>query len=81
MVGGHPRHTVTDPTGYSLGGHMESQHLPAVTAEPVEKCPGVDVPQADGEVNTPGHEVGRVVPRCRVVGVQQTVDSALVAPE
>jgi hypothetical protein len=45
----------------------------------VEKRAGVDVPEADGEVDGSGHKVGDVVARVLVVRVQQAVDAAGVA--
>ena len=42
---------------------------------------GVDVPQADGEVDRSGNEVSDVVPRMLVVRVQKAVDAAGVAQQ
>ena len=49
--------------------------------EGVEHAPSEDVPQADGEVHTPRHQVGRIVAGVLLVGVHQAGHLALVAPQ
>ena len=72
---------MSDPAGDSLWWHVETENLSAVTTEPVQQCPRGDVPQTHGEVDTTGHQMGHIVPGGRVVGVQETVDPARVAPQ
>lgn len=53
-------------------------YLSGVDAESVEQSPGVQIPEADGEVHASGHQVVFVVAGVFPVGVQETVDAASV---
>ena len=44
-----------------------------LSTETMQKCPSVDVPEADWEIDWSWHQVGYVVPRVLVVRVQQAV--------
>ena len=54
---------------------------PDLSTEAVQQGAGVDVPQADGEVDRSGNEVSDVVPRMLVVRVQKAVDATRVAQQ
>ena len=79
MVAGARAHAVLDPRRAARGRHVQARDLAGVRAEAVEERAGVDVPEADAEVDRAGDEVRHVVARVLVVRVQQAVNPTAVA--
>ena len=63
------------------GRNQQLLHLPAVYTEGMQLVPGGDVPETDGEVHAPRHQVVGVVPRGLVIRVQQAVHTTSVTVE